>query len=47
MLSGAALPDGYGQYDEDGCACRSGAGGPEGWFAAGLVLLGLGRRRRR
>jgi MYXO-CTERM domain-containing protein len=47
VLSGAALPEGYGQFDEDGCACRSSSGGREGWLAAALVLVGLGRRRRR
>ncbi|MDC0667661.1 N-acetylmuramoyl-L-alanine amidase [Nannocystis radixulma] len=45
-LSGAALPEGYGQHGDEGCGCRSNAGSG-GWLAAGLLLLGLGRRRRR
>ncbi|MDC0720242.1 N-acetylmuramoyl-L-alanine amidase [Nannocystis bainbridge] len=47
VLSGAALPEGYGQDGEDGCACRSSAGGREGWLASVLVLVGIRRRRRR
>jgi MYXO-CTERM domain-containing protein len=45
-LTGAALPHGYGQHGEEGCGCRSsGSGG--GWAIAGVLLAGLGRRRRR
>jgi MYXO-CTERM domain-containing protein len=45
-LTGAALPDGYGQYGDEGCGCRSSSGWSGGWLGL-LVLGGLGRRRRR
>lgn len=38
---GAADPD-----DDSGCGCATGPRGHQGWLAAGLVLLVLGRRRR-
>ncbi|HEY8378129.1 MAG TPA: peptidoglycan recognition family protein [Nannocystis sp.] len=41
-----ALPEGYGQHGDEGCGCRSGERGGA-WALAGLVLAGLGRRRRR
>lgn len=42
-----ALPDGYGQDDPSGCACRHGATAPAGPLLLALGLLGLGRARRR
>jgi len=41
-----ALPDGYGQDDASGCACRHGSPAP-GPLLLALGLLGLGRARRR
>lgn len=46
-MSGAALPPGFGQTGQEGCACAAGgelAQGPGLW---GLVALAVARRRRR
>lgn len=45
--SSPALPDGYGQDDADGCACRHDAPAPGGPLLLTLGLLGLGAARRR
>lgn len=42
---GSALPDGYGDLGDRGCACRSSGGSGGGVLA--IFLLGLVRRRRR
>ncbi|MEZ4454282.1 MAG: SpoIID/LytB domain-containing protein [Nannocystaceae bacterium] len=44
---GPGLPPGYGQGDDEGCTCTSGQDPRSLGWAAALVVLALGRRRRR
>lgn len=46
-ISGAALPGGYGQYGGEGCGCRTDGRSGAAWGLLGMVVGGLGLRRRR